>query len=132
MTGMRRIVLALIVALSISAAINAYWFAPQFPDEVEYWTLAENLTKSGMLSLDGATPSAYRPPLVAWILAPITATGASLSVARIFFVLFFSASEIFSAAILRHVFPKKNNLIVVGVAFVLCDPLYFFSAGNLY
>jgi hypothetical protein len=122
----------LIAALCALAAVNAYWFAHQFPDEIEYWTLAKNLVRTGMLSFDGATPSAYRPPLLAWVLAPIAATGISLSAARVFFVAFFAASGALSALLLRRIFPQHPSIAVGGTAFVLCNPVYFFAAGNLY
>jgi hypothetical protein len=121
-----------IAVLGIVSAISAYWFAHEFPDEIEYWTLAKNLVHTGLLSFDGTTPSAYRPPLLAWILAPIVATGASLSIARICFVIFFCFSGVLSAAFLHRFLPKHPSVATLGTAFVLCSPLYFFSAGNLY
>ena len=128
----RHLALVIIAAFSVLATINAYWFAHQFPDEIEYWTLAKNLVRTGALSFDGETVSAYRPPLVAWILTPIVASGASLSVARMLFVAFFAASGVLTASFLHRIFPRHSVIPVVGSAFVLCNPVYFFSAGNLY
>jgi hypothetical protein len=128
----RLLVAAVIVVMCGLAAVNAYWFAERFPDEIEYWNLAKNLVRSGMLTLDGVIPSAYRPPLVAWILAPVAATGVSVSVARVLFVVFFGVSGVLSAVFLRRLFPGRAVAAAIGTAFVLCNPLYFFAAGNLF
>lgn len=123
---------AVIVLMAAAAGVNASYFALTFPDEVEYWSLATNLARVGTFSYDGVTPSAFRPPLIAWILAPFAALGWPMAVVRIFFILFFAATGALAGVFLSRVFSTTALAPAFGTAFVLSHPLYFFSAGNLY
>ncbi len=125
--------IALVVILfSVAAAINSYLHAFAFPDEVDYWTLASNLVHKGILSFDGIHPSAYRPPLVAWLLAPLVWLGLSMEMARPVFVLFYAATGALAGFFLCRIFISSRWIPPSATAFVLSNPLYFFSAGNLY
>ena len=126
------LIAAVIAILSLLAAANAFSFALGFPDEFEYWALAENLVRTGTFSFDGVHPSASRPPLVAWVLTPFVAAGLPMAAARPWFVLFFAASGILAGWLLCRLFPDSTAGPVVGTAFVLAHPIYLFSAGNLY
>jgi hypothetical protein len=123
---------AVVFVFSLLAADNARYRALAFPDESDYWTLAQNLSASGTFSSDGVNPSAYRPPLVAWILAPITSTGISMEATRPLFVIFFALTGVFVGIFLCRLFPQSALAPPLGTAFALSHPLYFFSAGNLY
>lgn len=125
-------VASVVILFSILAAINAAYFPLPFPDEAEYWTLASNIAQTGTFSYDGKTPSAYRPPLVAWILTPLAASGMPMAAARPIFMIFFSATGILAGYFLCRLFRDSRLVPPLGTAFVLSHPLYFFSAGNLY
>lgn len=127
-----KVIALVIIAFSLLAGINSYYHAFSFPDEADYWTLASNLVHKGILSLDGLHPSAYRPPMVAWLLAPLVWLRLSIETARPVFVCFYAATGILTGVLLCRMFPSSRWIPSVGTAFVLCDPLYFFSAGNLY
>ena len=56
--------IALVVCIfTVLAALHTIYFAKDFPDEHDYWKMAENMVNEGILSLDGKTSTAYRPPL---------------------------------------------------------------------
>ena len=120
------------VLFSILAALHAFWFAKGFADEGYYWLLAQNLVRTGTLTVDGTTLSATWPPLVPWLLTPLAALGVPFKGARIFFILFYFASGMLTAGFLRRLLPDRPALALVGTALVLANPLYFFAAGNIY
>ena len=126
------LVAVVIATCTLLAAANSYLRPLSFPDETDYWTLATNLVHTGSLSFNGVDPSAYRPPLVAWLLAPLVQLGISLAVARPIFVVLYAASGALVGLFLCRIFHYSRWIPALGVAFVLGNPLYFFAAGNLY
>jgi hypothetical protein len=117
---------------SFAAALHAFWFAKQFPDELQYWDLANNLARTGMLTVDGVSPSAVWPPLLPWLLTPLAAAGLPLAAGRVFVVLLYFVSGLLTARLLANLAPTRRWLAPVGTALVLANPVYFFAAGNLY
>lgn len=126
------LVATVVACLSVAAAAISYLHPFEYPDEDDYWRLASNLVHTGTLSFDGLTPSAYRPPLVAWVLAPFTGMGWPMALVRPVFVIFYAASGALVGIFLCRAFNSSRWIPPLGTALVLGHPAYFFSAGNLY
>ncbi len=131
MTGLQWGVIV-VFAMGFLAAIHSWLGAQSFPDEFEYWTLAKSLVNSGSLALNGEAPSAYRPPFLAFVLAPLAAIGSSMEAARVWMVAFYLLSGL-AVILFVNDLRAPNRLLPSAAAFlVLGHPAYFYSAGNLY
>ncbi|HEY3744676.1 MAG TPA: hypothetical protein VGL17_00410, partial [Gemmatimonadaceae bacterium] len=108
-----------VAAFSLLAAAIAWFHPVAFPDEADYWKLATNLANSGTLSFDGVTPSAYRPPLLAWVLAPAVSVGLSMHAVRPLFVVFYVVTGVAAGTLLCRVFTRSRWVPPLGTAFVL-------------
>lgn len=101
----------------------------QFYDEKEYYALGSHLAQKGIISIDGSTPSAWRPPGYALFLAPWIYFGANLVFLRILNFAALSLSLYFIVLILRR-FSDVASLI--GILMMGLYPVFFFTAGTLY
>lgn len=100
-----------------------------YADEDEYYKLASHLVKKGFYSLNGETPTAWRPPGYPFFLAPLIFFGSNIVILRI--VNFFALSL---AMLLIYLILKSFSQLaaVLGVFFMICYPVLFYTAGTLY
>ena len=128
-----RLTVALLALLLLGGAAYSWRLgnALRFlPDEREYLTLADNLIASGRYTLDGATPTAYRPPGYVWFLTLLRAAGLRVWQLRLAnFLLFVLTLWGLYRWLKRDRSPLAGALAVwmAGAYAVL-----FFTAGTLY
>lgn len=102
----------------------------RYPDEREYYQIAENIVSSWSFSIDGKEPTAYRPPGYPLFLAPFIFLGADVSGLRILnFVLVAVCMYLTYRILSEHASPLTG---VIGVLGVVCYPVLFYTAGTLY
>jgi hypothetical protein len=100
------------------------------PDELDYYTLAENLVTKRVYSLDGNQPTAYRPPGYPLFLSLPYLMGARIVHLRIFNFLILGCSIYIIYRTLLDV--SSPFSAVVGIFLVVFYPVAFFTAGTLY
>ncbi len=100
------------------------------PDEREYLTLADNLATTGRYTLDGTTPTAYRPPGYVFFLALFRILGAPVWVLRLANVALFAATLWGLSIWLARDASPLAGLLAAGIAGVYV--VLFFTAGTLY
>jgi len=101
----------------------------RYPDEADYSAIAENIIQGHGYSLDGNTPTAYRPPGFTWLMTAGMAAGGLLS-ARILNMVCFTGC-------LGCVFVLARRVAgpTAGIAAIICGLLYpvlFYTAGTFY
>jgi len=100
------------------------------PDEQDYFAIAGNLVQKGLYSLDGETPTAYRPPGYPFIIAILRWFGAGVRTVRYLnFVLFAGSLYLLYRIIARQ---ESRLPAFIGVVLTLAYPVLFFTAGTLY
>lgn len=100
------------------------------PDESDYVTLSQNFVTHLQYSLDGQTPTAYRPPGYVFLLAVAHLSGLGIVGYRLTNFALFALGLLLVSAILRsEVSPLAASL---GVLAVLAYPVLFYTAGTLY
>ena len=100
-----------------------------FYDEKEYYNLAQNIAHKGMVSLDGETPTAWRPPGYPFFLAPWISLGATITSLRILNFATYAFSACLVALLLK---PYSTLAGLIGVLMMFCYPVLFFTASTLY
>jgi len=130
-SGFYRLIAVALVALFLLAG-GVLSFRSQggitFPDEVEYHTLAENLVKHQMLTWDGVSATASRPPgyilwLAIWEFAGVGWHG----MVFLNFILVASALWALTAAWFDRAVLWQSRAIVYGLLFLYPVSLYVFS-----
>jgi len=102
----------------------------RFDDERDYYTIASNLARGRGFSIDGTTPTAFRPPGYPLFLAVFIAFGANVVVLRILnFVML--ATSMF---LLYRFALREGGRLGATAAPVIClgYPVLFYAAGTLY
>lgn len=102
----------------------------RFSDERDYWAIATHLTESGMYSLDGTKPTAYRPPGYPLWLVMVRWLGGGVVVARVTNYALLAATVLLLFALLRHTHSERAG--AVAALLVCCYPVLFYTAGTLY
>jgi hypothetical protein len=127
----RILVLGLAGLILISGVVYSYQLGGRlrYPDEHEYLRIAQNLAAGGGYSVDGQHPTAFRPPGYPAVLSVLLAMGLPVFALRIFNFAALCASAMLLHAILR---PRSGVGAVIGGAWVLLYPLFFYTAGTLY
>lgn len=102
----------------------------RFPDEHDYISIAKNLVENQNYSLDGATPTAYRPPGYPLILTLLIFFKANVLHLRLlnYIMLCFSVLLLFSIL-------KKNESSLSGVSasiIVFFVPCAFYASSTIY
>ena len=102
----------------------------RYPDEKSYVALARNLVEHQAYTLDGARPTAYRPPGYPLLLASVAYAGGGILAFRILNQVAFCAGIFLLFRIVR----KQGNKAAgfPAVALSLCYPVLFYTAGTLY
>jgi len=102
----------------------------RYRDEEIYFRLAHNLVSQGFYSLNGQTPTAYRPPGYPFLLSLFMVFGATIIHLRMINFLALGGSLFLLYQILRNQGYSLAGFI--GVLLVVCYPILFYSAGTLY
>ncbi len=102
----------------------------RFPDESDYLTLARHLVEGKGYSLDGATPSALRPPGYSFLIAPVVALSDSPVLVRLLHFCILVASVWMLG---RHAMTRSRNdgatLMLMGV---IGYPVLIYTAGTVF
>jgi hypothetical protein len=100
------------------------------PDEAEYVALARNLARHNIYSLDGETPTAYRPPGYPAVLSVLVRLGGDISQLRFLNFVFLSGSVyLLGRIMLQQGLPLAaifSSLLVVAY------PVLFYTSGTFY
>ena len=120
------IAIYLIAGIGYSIILND---ALRFPDEHDYFYIANNLLKTGHYSIDGVVPTAKRPPGYPIILYLLMQCGAGIVTFRIVNYLLLAFSQILLYKLLAKTESKLTGLVAV----LLCAlyPIYFYTAGTI-
>lgn len=127
-------VVAVSVALTILAGmIYSFYLGNKLrflPDEQDYLTIATHLAQQGIYSLDGRTPTAFRPPGYPLILSGLQLVNAGVVAARSLNYIFLGISiYIFYLILIEHASPFAAT---IGAGLVIAYPVLFYTAGTLY
>lgn len=100
------------------------------PDEADYYALARNIAHSRFYSLDGFSPTAFRPPGYPLILSLFYLLGARVVILRSlnFIILGISIYLVYK------ILSQGSSILaaVMGALFAVLYPVNFYSAGTLY
>lgn len=102
----------------------------RFPDEREYVALARHVADAGRYSLDGTTPTAYRPPVYPLLLAGFARLGGDLMAFRMLNMALLALSAGLMYRLARRTGSPRAGLLAAG-GFALY-PLNLYTAGTLY
>lgn len=121
--------------LALLAASLAYaWHLGdrlRYPDEHEYTTLAHQLATQGRFTLDGNTPTAYRPPGYPVLMAVCAKLGGETRSFRVLNSLALVASVALLHALARRAGASPLHAML-GAAVMAAYPLNLYTAGTLY
>ena len=100
-------------------------------DELDYWNLAKIFVEKGELLNESNEVSAYRPPIIPWLLSPLVSSGLDLRHARAIYTIFgiISVAGIWSIAH-RLKFSKSQQLLAVILSGL--NPVFVFTAASIY
>lgn len=102
----------------------------RYPDEAEYLSIAESLVGSGIYSLDGDMPTAYRPPAYPMFLSLLLRSTSNIKLIRIAnFVIFALA-----LCVLNILLARKFGKTAASIATILTAsyPVFWYAAGTFY
>lgn len=102
----------------------------RFPDEVEYYSIANHLLDKNLYSIDGIYPTAYRPPGYPLFLTIFRFMGFGIVALRSLNFFLLSGSIGLLNSILSNSQTKKAGTISICIC--LCYPVFFYTAGTLY
>jgi 4-amino-4-deoxy-L-arabinose transferase-like glycosyltransferase len=102
----------------------------RFPDEHDYVTIATNLAHRGTYSLDGVTPTAFRPPGYPTLLAALQVLGIGVRGARLANVVMLALTVAGVWVLARRVGGPRVAALAVCVSAIY--PLFTYTAGTLY
>lgn len=103
--------------------------AVRYPDEADYLQLARHLVTCGNYTMDGATPTAYRPPAYPLFLAGGLGMGLSMTALRIANAATLLACMALLYRLLRPTNPGQARLAVL---LVMAYPVLFYTACTFY
>ncbi len=100
-------------------------------DELDYWALANSFAEHGELLDREGKPTAYRPPLISWILSPIVAAGGDIFVARAIYSLIgvIAAIGLFFLARRLGLPPLVQLFAILLGGF---NPVFLFTSASIY
>lgn len=102
----------------------------RFVDEKDYYAIAQNLVRGHGYSLDGVTPTAFRPPGYPLFLTVFIALGANVVLLRILNFVMLAATMLLLYRFVRD----RGNWIGAIAAPIMCAGyvVLFYTAGTLY
>lgn len=127
-----RIVLSLIFLVILGGILYSFYIGDnlQFSDEVQYYTIAKNITLKHMYTLDGIKPTAMLPPGYPLLLSFFISLGASITHLRILNFVALGLSIYLLYLIVKNLSSQFAGLI--AVVLVICYPALFYLAGKLF
>ena len=122
-----------ILLVVVAGTLYSFYLGNQLrflPDESDYYVLATNLINRHIYSLDGAMPTAYRPPGYPLLITVFRFLGAQAVHLRIINYLLLALCLV----VLNETLKKRSILIAasIGILLVLFYPVIFYTAGQLY
>jgi 4-amino-4-deoxy-L-arabinose transferase-like glycosyltransferase len=124
-TKKRLVILGIVIFSILLGVFYSFYLGENLTyfDEQSYYTIARNIKEVGFFSLNGSTPTAYRPPGYPFLLAFLMLSNEHIIFLRIFNYLAFALSIYLLYKILcRH----SNPLAGILSAFIcLCYPIFF-------
>jgi hypothetical protein len=128
-----RLLYLLVALLLILGCAYAFYLGSEirfYPDECEYSDLAHYLVTTGMYTLDGKQPTAYRPPGYPLYLASLAFMGGGIVHFRL---LNFLALAVVMCGVYKILKEQSTPLAaILGALMVIGYPLAFYTAGTLY
>lgn len=129
----RSILIAIVVVQLFAGLLYAIYLGDELrflPDEEHYVNLATNLAQKLSYSIDGHTPTAYRPPGYPFFLSLFRLVGANILLLRILNYLLLAASTCLVYLTLKK---QRGPLAgILGAFMVVAYPVFFFTASTLY
>src|SRR5262245_44221084 len=128
----RYVVVSLAAIVVVAGLVYSYWLGSnlRYPDEEEYYVLANHLVTRGEFTLNGEQPTAIRPPAYAFLLSLLLRIGAGVVQIRIF------NFALLGGCLLLMYFILRERLSVlagaIGAALIVCYPVFFYTAGTLF
>jgi hypothetical protein len=124
------LLVALVLVLGSAYSIYLGNTVRFYPDECDYSDLAHNLAVTGMYTLDGVHPTAYRPPGYPVYLAALALLGGNIVDFRLFN---FLALAVVLCCVYMILKQRSTPLAAsLGALLVIGYPLAFYTAGTLY
>lgn len=123
-----------ILAATLVSAGMAYsiFLGPDlaYPDEREYYQITRNIIAGQGFSLDGVTPTAFRPPgYPIFLLLPLSINDSVHTARLLNFVLLVAAMGLLHALVRRY---ANVQAAWLAVLLVFLYPVLFYTAGTLY
>lgn len=122
-----------ILAVLFTVATQLYAFSLgntiRYPDEAEYLRLARNLVDIGQYTLDGSTPTAYRPPAYPLMLAAGMKLGLPVVALRAINTAILPACMGLLYLLLRRQYPAQAGIAVV---LIMAYPVLVYTAATFY
>lgn len=129
----RRVAIIILAATTVAGgAVYSFWLGDRlrFPDERDHVTLARNIAEHRGFSIDGTTPTAYRPPAYPAVLAALARIGVGPRGFRVFNYILLGGTLLLLSSIARKAGGPAAGLLAVIAC--LCYPVIFYTAGTLY
>jgi 4-amino-4-deoxy-L-arabinose transferase-like glycosyltransferase len=101
------------------------------PDESDYLTLARNLVSQRAFTLDGATPTAFRPPGYPLVLAAGMLIGLDVAELRWLNFVLLAGSLLLLASLVRRMAASAWAACIACGLFA-CYPVLIYTAGTFY
>ena len=101
-----------------------------FPDERQYFAIAQNLASGNGFSLDGASSTALFPPVYPLVMAAFLKMGASIPLLRFMNFVFLTSSLYVIRSILRH--ERTESGVGLCALLMTAYGVLFYTAGTLY
>ncbi len=102
----------------------------RFQDERDFYAIAKNLISGKGYSIDGITPTAYRPPGYPLLMAIFAKLGAGVFWFRMLNFLFLAGTMVLLFFIAQKELTPLAGVITAII--ILCYPVLFFTASTLY
>ena len=99
-------------------------------DENQYWAIGRNVADHGSFSIDGSTPTAYRPPVWPLVLAAFHAVGLGVVAAKCFNALCLGAAALLAAHLARRIGGPAAAVLAALACAVY--PLFPYTAATLF
>lgn len=120
---------ALAVLAGLALAIHS-GTALKSADENQYWAIGRNVVDHGSFSIDGSTPTAYRPPVWPLVLGLIHAVGLGVVAAKCFNALCLGVAALLAARLARRIGGPVAGVLAALACAVY--PLFPYTAATLF
>ncbi len=125
-----------LIAINVTLLIAGLFYSVilgntlRYPDEKEYYAIANNLVTRGIYSIDGLHPTAYRPPGYPLLLSVLMFLGSNVVALRFFNFVLFAGTLFFLHKLTKNSFNRAAAALSIFI--LLLYPVLFYTAGTLY